>query len=275
VQAKALEFFKRAGFSPPAELDWEWEERLGMGVHQFAAVGNVKGDPAKQFLLRYDADEERVESTWFPNGYPFPVIPELQGGNLDVVDCSQRVEEELERLGWLSETKQRYAPDGTPIYDDRTKSYVIVFRDGYELANADKQWVFNSEATLRINKDSGEILEFNLTSQEPVQDQKFAITAEEALVAIRNYKQQPIPEEAPIKFDAENYRLVLVKGGTLVGGPARYLEPLDKPRLCYEIDARLQPEDVLILTTQVDTETAEVLGQLSFLPSNQQREMGL
>jgi len=83
---------------------------------------------------------------------------------------------------------------------------------------------------------------------------------------IRNEGQEPIPEDAPIKFDTQNYRLVVAQKHSENWGPVKYQGELVS-RLAYEIDAYLQPENDLIMTSLVDTETGELLGQLDYQPS--------
>lgn len=275
ADAAAREFLSRLGMQLPEAWEAEWEERSTPGLHEYSAQITLPETRAKPILIRINAiDGLSVEALWMPGGYPLPASADLQGGDLDAIDCEKRAETALDHVGWLSETRSKYQPGGSPIYDDPSKSYVIVHRDGYSAnLNGKDEWVFSAESTIRVNKVSGEIAEMNLMHLPEVTGQKTAIPMEEVLTSIRNKGPQPIPESAPVRFDTQNYRLVVADKGRAYWGPAR-LELPGTPRLCYEIDGFLQPEDQLIMTTRVDMETGDVLGQVTFLPSNQQKALG-
>lgn len=269
------DFLGKLGLQLPATFEARWEEREGSGAHEYSAFISGNQDSKKPLLVRIDAANGlKVESVWMPGGYPWPANSELQGGDLDEIDCEKRAAAALDRVGWLSQSKQKYQPGGSPIYDDPTKSFIIVHRDGYSLRiNGKEEWVFNAESTVRVNKVTGQIAEMTLSLLPEVMKQKADIPMDEVLVSIRNKGPQPIPEAAPVRFDTQNYRLVVADKGVKTWGPAEFTHA-GQPRLCYEIDGFLKPEDQLIMTTRVDTETGDVLGQVTFLPSNQQKALG-
>lgn len=262
------QFFTKLGFTVPADLQFEWEEKQGLGEHEISALLVNPAQPAATTLLRYSVKQQRVVSVWFTNGYPFPSDDKLKGGPLDFFGCKDRAEEALNRVGWLNpETRQEYHPGPNPLFDGKSNSYIVTFRDGYWMGSGDdKQWVINADATLRVRADTGVIAEMTVSELEQVASQPQSITMEKAVFLIRNEGDQPIPEDAPIKFDTDNYRLVLGQKRSDEWGPVKFQGQLQS-RLAYEIDAYLQPENYLVLTSLVDTETGDVLGQLDYQPS--------
>jgi hypothetical protein len=144
----------------------------------------------------------------------------------------------------------------------------VIFRDGYWLdPSAKKQWVYSSEATMRVHANDGSIAEMTLSEQEQVHGQPMTITLEKATFMIRNEGEMPIPEDAPVRFDTDKYRLVVTQKRSDSWGPAKY-QGASIARLCYEIDAYIKPEDQIIMTSLVDTETGDVLGTLDYQPMN-------
>lgn len=263
------EFLTSIGYTLPEGLTYRWEERNGLGKHEVAVELRDPAKPEQPALLRYDVAAQQVTSLWFMQGCPFPIAKELQGSKLDYYGCKAIAEQAIERSGWLpGDTQQIYQPSANPLYDGKTDSYIIVFRDGYWLGKADNaKWVYDKEATLRIVAGNGSIAEMSLVSQQPVQNQPETITLERAEYLIRNEGQMKLPEKMPVEFDLKNVRLTVVPKYVTATGPATYnLKP--DYRLCYEIDTYILPERELILISRVDTETGELLGQLDFQPSN-------
>jgi len=266
--APITKFFTDLGFTMPADLTWEWEEKQGLGEHEVSAAFHTPAKPAAVVLVRYSLTKQRMVSVWFTNGYPFPIAADLQGAKLDFFGCKDIAEKALNRVQWLNpDTRQEYHPGPNPLYDGKSNSYIVTYRDGYWFGSGkDAKWVINSEATMRISAADGAIAELTLSEMDPVQAQPMSITLEKAVFMIRNEGQEPIPEDAPIKFDTQNYRLVVAQKHSENWGPVKYQGELVS-RLAYEIDAYLQPENDLIMTSLVDTETGELLGQLDYQPS--------
>jgi hypothetical protein len=262
-------FLEALGFTLPAGLIYEWEEKQGLGAHEVAVAIHNPAKPGMLALARYAIDKQRVVSAWFPYGYPFPIDPAMTGKKLDFYGCRDLASKALDRVGWLNaETRQEYHPGPNPLYDGKSASFVVIFRDGYWLGGGeDKQWVLNADATFRVHDADGTIAELSLSELPEVQDQPMTVTLDKAVFSIRNTGEQPIPQDAPVRFDTQEYRLVLANKGTEAFGPAKYNAGM-KSRLCYEIDAYIQPEEELIMTSQVDTETGEVLGRLDYQPQN-------
>lgn len=262
-------FLTSIGYTLPADLTYRWEERNGMGAHEVAVELRDPAQPDKPALLRYDATANQVISMWFLQGCPFPISADMQGTKLDYYGCKDIAEKALERSGWLpGATRQLYQPSANPLYDGKSDSYILVFRDGYWLGKAESaKWAFDKEATLRIVAKTGSIAEMSVEVQQPVLSQPQTITYDKAVFLIRNEGEMKISEKMPVQFDAKNVRLSVVPKYETATGPATYnLKP--DYRLCYEIDAFIMPENELILTSRVDTETGELLGQLDFQPSN-------
>jgi hypothetical protein len=264
-----LAFFDAVGFTLPEDLDYKWEERTGLGAHEIAMQLVNPAQPAKPLLLRYRVDNEQVVSVWFPRGYPFEIDPEMTGENMDYYEVEDLVEKAMDRLGWLNpETRTVHQPGPNPLYDGRSDSFVVVFRDGYWIGEGeDARWAYNQEATMRVSAADGSFAEMTLSAFDPVMHQPITCDLESAVFNIRNQEGQAIPEDAPVRFDTENYRLVVHQEGLDHWTDQGYERALVN-RLCYEIDAFIQPEDALIYTFLADTETGKVLGQIEFRPTN-------
>ena len=266
--AAVVDFFRQAGFDVPDELETDWEEREGLSAHEFSVELVNPARPEALGLVRYRADIGHVASVWFPRGYPFEIAEELQGSDMDYYDVEDLVEKMLDRLGWLNpETRTVYQPGPSPIYDGRSDSYWVVFRDGYWIGEgADAVWAINKEASMRVVAGTGEITEMTISEFKEVKTQPRTIPLERAVFNIRNREGQAIPEDAPVRFDTEGYRLV-VHQNSLDHWTEEGFELALVDRLCYEIDAFIMPEDALFMTCLVDTETGKVLGQMDFHPS--------
>jgi len=260
-------FFTKLGFDVPADLDVKWEEREGLDSHEFALELHNPARPDRLALLRYEVETSSVISLWFPRGYLFDIEESMRGENLDYYGVEDLVEQALDRLGWLDpDTRTVYQPGPNPIYDGRTDSYVVVFRDGYWLGEGDDAvWAYNKEATMRAHAADGSFAEMTLSEFPPILNQPRTIPMERAVFNIRNQEGQAIPEDAPVRFDTENARLIVHQQGLDHWTDAGYERALVN-RLCYEIDAYIQPEDALVWTFLVDTETGKVLGQIDFMP---------
>jgi hypothetical protein len=111
-------------------------------------------------------------------------------------------------------------------------------------SGADEQWVYNEDATVRVYADSGMVAEMTLSTMDEVQDQPISLALDRAEHFLRNNGENPIPEGAPIRFDLDNKRLVIGQRSVEELGPAKYTSEMES-RICYEIDAYLQPEDIL------------------------------
>jgi hypothetical protein len=129
------------------------------------------------------------------------------------------------------------------------------------------KWVVNQEVTTRIGAKDGTLLEMTLAAYPQAPPQPFTISVEKAIYQIRNTGEMKIPEQAPVRFDTEHVRYAVATKYEDGFGPAKYGAKAVY-RLCYEIDAYIMPEDELIMTSRVDTETGELLGSLNFQPSN-------
>jgi hypothetical protein len=171
----------------------------------------------------------------------------------------------------MGEHRASFKPGGQVLYDGRSDSYVLVFRDGYNIGG-NGQWVVNKEATLRIVKGSGELAEFNYDEHDPLESPPLTATDEQLEYAVRNYHETPLPPNAQVLIDLANKRLVLARPTELAYGPAQYGLP-QAVRAYWEIDVYLLPAKELIWTSRVDTEKAEVLDQLYYLPMSQREEI--
>lgn len=264
-------FFETLGFSVPENLTIKWEERQGLGQHELALELRDPQRPDKLAMVRYQIDNQRVVAVWFPRGYPFDIEESMRGKDLDYYGVKDLVEKAMNRLSWLDpDTRTVYQPGQSPIYDGKTNSYVVTFRDGYYLGDGpDRKWVYNKEVTMRVHADDGSFAEMTISVLDPVMHQPQTITMEKAVFNIRNQEGQAIPEDAPVKFDTdpEKVRLIVHQTGLDHWTDAGYERALVN-RLCYEIDARIQPENELVWSFLVDTETGKVLGQIDFMPSN-------
>lgn len=259
------DFISSVGFEIPDGLDYEWEERKGLGAHEIS-VGIFNPDkPGELALLRYSLDHNAVVSMWFPTTCPFTNPNEHTGAALDYYNCKDIATKILAEVGWLNpDTMQEYHPGPNPLFDKGTNSYIVIFRDGYWYGSGDdRKWIYNQDATVRIYADTGSIAEMTLSKMDEVQDQPISLSLDSAEYSLRNSSDYPIPQGSPIRYDLDNYRLVIGQRSIKAKGPAEYTSRLED-RICYEIDSFLQPEDILMMTGLVDTETGDVLGQVSY-----------
>ena len=268
-QPKFTDFLESLGMTGLAGADGQFEERWGLKTHEVSAQLANPEQPGQMALIRYSLTDNRVVAAWFPAGYPFPTEVNSLNGELDYYEAKSHAEKVLDDLGWLNpETRTVYQPGANPLYDGRTHTYILLYRDGYWLDESAKdKWIVNQEATLRVNSQTGEIAELSISHSEPIFDQPFAISLEQSLYYIRNEGEVPIPEDAPIRFDLDNVRYVIDMADETLYGPAEYTLG-NQQRICYEIDSYITPEDELIATFRVDTETGAILGQLDFQPSS-------
>jgi len=254
------------GIQMPQDCDVTWEERDGLGSHEAAARIAVPQSPTNPVFARYDVDAGKVISLWFPQGPPLPLPDETHGKKLDYYGCRDLAVKALDRVGWLpGGTRVEFKPGPNPLYDAPSDTYFVVYRDGYWMDKS--AWVTNKEVTVRVVAGTGAISEMTLLELSPVSSQPRTITLERAEFVIRNQGTMKIPEKAPIRFDEKNARLVVAQRRHFAWGPAQYTTRLES-RLCYELDMYIQPENDLILSSRVDTETGELLGELNFQPSS-------
>jgi len=266
--AYVVGFLEQLGYEVPSDLEYEWEERQGLGQHEVAFALHNPAEPKGTALVRYKVEPAGVASLWFPAAQPFPIVDqELQGQDLDYYEVEELAVRNLDRVGWLNpETRTLFQPGGNPLYDGRTNSYVVTYRDGYWLGEGDDaQWVYNGEASIRIHANDGSIAEMTLVAHDPVHGQSLSVPLDTAVFKIRNEGTNPIPEEAPVRFDSDNYRLIVYEARLEQVTDAGYEMALVN-RLCYEIDGLILPEDALIITGLVDTETGKMYGQIDYQP---------
>lgn len=264
-------FISDAGYVLPPDSTFEWEERQGLGAHEIACAIFSPSENLTTALVRYSIEHQQIVSIWFPAGNNLIQTQQKNSTDLDFYDCQQIVENLLASVGWLNpDTRQYYQPGSNPLYDSRFNTYIIVYRDGYFL-DGDKQgqWVTNIEATVVVSADDGSISEMTLSILDEVNGQKIVITPDRAAYMIRNQEDFAIPPKAPLEIDTINYRLVIGVKKEIAWGPARYSLRMI-PRLCYELDGYILPENELILSALVDVVTGEVLGQISFMPTGVQ-----
>jgi len=262
-------FLGRLGMQMPQDCEVTWEERDGLGSHEVAARIAVPQSRTMPVFARYAVDAGKVISVWFPQGPPLPLPDEAHGKKLDYYGCRDLAVKALDRVGWLpGGTRVEFKPGPNPLYDAPSDTYFVVYRDGYWMGRGDKAaWVINKEATVRVVAGTGAISEMTLLELPPVSSQPRTITLARAEFVIRNQGTMKIPEKAPIRFDEKNVRLVVAQHRDFAWGPAQYTARLES-RLCYELDMYIQPENELILSSRVDTETGELLGELNYQPSN-------
>jgi hypothetical protein len=262
-------FMTDMGYTLPAAAAYRWEERDGMGAHEVAVEIRDPLKPTQPVLLRYNVAKKQMASMWFPSGCAFPIAAGMQGSKLDYYGCKDIAEKALNSAGWLpGDTRDVFQPSANPLYDSKSDSYIVTYRDGYWLGKGEgAKWVTDKEATIRVIARNGNVAEMTLAENEPVMNQPLTINYERAVFLIRNVGDMKITEKMPVKFDTDKVRLIVVPKFGQADGPAKYnLTPAY--RLCYEIDAFIQPENELILTSRVDTETGDIMGQLDFQPSN-------
>lgn len=246
-------------------LNIRCEERKGLAAHEVAVEFSKPGDFEKAILLRIDVKSKQVVSLWLPTGYVLPAAAHLTVQNLDYYDAERLARDLLDRAGWIPADKRvLYQPGPNPLYDQRTDSYVIIFREKYQLASH-SDVAYATEASVRIGGGSGALMEMTLTLNEQVQRQPVAIDRSRLDFIVRNIEDTALPEDAPVKVDSENARLMVytkrsqeTQNGVLVGKAV--------PRLSWEVDTLLEPEGDLVFTNLIDTETGEQLGSLSYMP---------
>jgi hypothetical protein len=269
-KSKFTDMLTTLGFVVPADLEVQYEERWGLNTHEISAQITFPTQPDKPCLMRYSFEEDKVVALWLPQGYPVDSsLIALSSTAQDYYEIKATSESILNTLGWLNpDTRTLYQPGPNPLYDGRTDSYILLYRDGYWLDEKTKdKWVINSEVTMRIHGSDGALIEMSISETDPIHDQPLTMGMDQILFRIRNNGEMPIPEDAPIRFDTENLRYVIDMAKDVYYGPAKY-ELGQRQRLCYEIDAYITPENELIATYRVDTETGDVLGQLDFQPSS-------
>lgn len=266
--ANVVGFLGQLGYEVPPDIEFEWEERQGLGQHEVTFALRNPAEPKGTALVRYKVEPAGVASLWFPAAQPFPITDqELQEQDMDYYEVEELAVRKLDSVGWLNpETRTLFQPGGNPLYDGRTNSYAVTYRDGYWLGEGDDaQWVYNSEVSIRIHANDGSIAEMTLVEHNPVHGQSLSLPLDTAVFKIRNEGTNPIPEEAPVRFDADNYRLIVYEARLEQVTDAGYEMALVN-RLCYEIDGFIQPEDALIITGLVDTETGKMYGQIDYHP---------
>jgi hypothetical protein len=265
---KVTGFFSELGFEIPADVNYDWEDRAS-AVSRELAIHFVNPDyPERIVLARYLVERDEMAAVWFPGPYPFDLRePLTTEEELDYYAIEDIVRTALDRVGWTDpQTRELYQPGSSPLHDGRTNSYIIVFRDGYWLD--DETWVYNQEVTSRVLAGSGRIAELTYSNLDEVADQPIELSVDDAAFIMRNEGEQPLPDdESIVKIDRENYRLVVHQKRREQWTDTGYELALDN-RLCYEIDAYIQPENELIMTARIDTETGEMMGQIDFLPDN-------
>jgi len=266
---KFTSFLSALKYTVPAQLSYRMEEFDGLGKHEVSAELTDAAKPGQPVLMRYDVSADKITSLWFPQGNAFASDAPGAAKKLDYYGCERLAKDTLKDVGWLpGDTLQPFQPSPNPMYDSKTDSFVVVFRDGYWLGSGNAaDWVTNKEATLRVTASTGQIAEMTMLQLPEVKSQPRTIDFKKAEFLIRNEGSMKIPETAPIRFDEKNVRLVVAMRAKKGEGPAEYTLT-EEPRLCYEMDMYILPEDELIQTSRVDTETGEILGQLDFQPSN-------
>nr|MDQ3024257.1 hypothetical protein [bacterium] len=270
----AREFLMQLGYQLPAELTAKWEESDGLGLHEATGALRGKGEAEDQgVLLRYNIEQKRFESIFFP-GTPWP-NSKLVEVAVDAPEAEARALALRNAAGWLSDEAEKYQPGANPLFDGSTETYVLVFRDGYLVKTPKGEKVaVNGEATIRVHKPTGQVVELNLQTM-PETKGSFTATDEEIAFAVRNKGNEKYPENAPIRIDTENMGLIVARNKKTVYVPAR-LELSTDWRLAWSVNTYIQPEDELIATSWIDVEKpADILGQLNFLPTNQANMTGL
>ena len=264
-----LEFFTTAGFTVPADATFEWEERSGIGEHELAVEMRNPADPSTVALVRYQIETGSVVSAFFPRGYPFPIDGELAGEDLDYYAVEEIAVKLMDRLGWLDpETRSVYQPGPNPLYDAHSDSFFVAYRDGYWLGEGEgARWVYNGETTMRIRASDGLVIEMSVSNLPEIRKQELSLPLERTKMIIRNKENRPLPDTDAIRFDLENVRYVVHQRRLDHWTSAGYEIAL-VPRLCYEIDTYIMPEDELVLTTRVDATSGDILGEIEFMPTN-------
>lgn len=267
---QASAWLTKLGYKIPADVTYIWEEREGLGGHEVTGLAVGKGkDASSGALLRFNVDEERFESLFFP-GTPWENST-LAKSSVDAPEAEKRADTMRTTAGWLSDKAEKYQPGANPLYDGDTATYVLIFHDGYLMDTPKGQKLaVNGEVTIRVHKPTGQVVELNLTTMPEVKNANFKATDEEIKLAVRNKGRQKYPPEAPIRIDLDSASLIVARNKTQRYAPAE-IEELGEWRLCWAVDTFIQPEDELILTSWVDVENSDVLGELYFMPTSQTR----
>jgi hypothetical protein len=266
-RTKVDEFLALAGFVKPEGLSYRYEERSGMGASEMSIELAENSEAGRSAMFSYDNTKGSFGSMWVP----FPGLLKLQEQyrkqDLDYYDCVAITEGIIDRLGWQkAETRESWYPGAAPLYDGKSDSFIVTFRDGYWY-DPEKQetWISNSEVTVRIIAKTGDIAEINYLSFPEIHDQPINADIASADFQIRNFSDEPIPEEAPVRFDYENVRLLISAKKPTVLSPGDYASQIQN-RIVYEVNAYIQPENELVLGSLVDAETFEVLGRITYMP---------
>ncbi|MCB1220321.1 MAG: hypothetical protein H7A35_13590 [Planctomycetales bacterium] len=261
---KVLSFLDTAGFDVKDDAVLRFEERTGMGVSETSIELSYASDPQATVLFRYDNNDKTFSSMWSPNPEVLNMKSEFRKSGMDYYECEDLVAGMLDRLGWQNpETREAWYPGASPLYDGKSDSYIVTFRDGYWYDPAEQtHWVYNSEATVRVIASTGHIAEINYRAFEQISDQPIQDNIADADFNIRNYRNEPIPEGA-VEFDYENTRLLITEKKPELVSPGDYRSQVED-RIVYEVNAYLEGE--LVLGSLVDAETFEVLGRLYYAP---------
>ena len=265
-RAKVREFLTQAGFELNDDLSYRFEERTGMGASQLSIEIAESGETQRNALISYNIKDQIFGSVWIPFPGLLKLKPEFQKTELDYYDCVEMTDGILNRLGWQNpETRESWYPGAAPLYDGKSDSFIVTFRDGYWL-DPEKQetWITNSEATVRIVASTGDVAEINYLDFPEIHDQEINPDIASAEFQIRNYGDQPIPEGA-VRFDFDNARLLITAKKPTVITPGDYSSQIQN-RIAYEVNAYIVPEDELVLGSLVDAETFEVLGRINYMP---------
>jgi hypothetical protein len=264
----ASAWLTKLGYHIPADVTYSWEERDGLGAHEISGLAVSKGmDASAGALLRFNVDEESFESLFFP-GTPWPNA-NLTKASVDAPEAEKRANALRVTAGWLSDEAEKYQPGANPLYDGNSATYVLIFHDGYLVDTPKgKKTAVNGEVTVRVHKPTGQVVELNVTTMPEVKDAKFKVTDNDIKVAVRNKGRQAYPESAPIRIDVDGASLIVARDKKPQYGPAEIQESGDW-RLAWAVNTYIQPEDELILTSWVDVENGDVLGELNFLPTSQ------
>lgn len=264
---KVVQFITDAGFELRDDLVLRFEERTGMGVSETSIELSFENNPEDTVLFRYDNNDKTFRSMWSPVPGTLKLKPEYRNSDMDYFDCEDEVEGMLDRLGWQNpNTRESWYPGASPLYDGKTDTYIVTFRDGYWYDPAvQEHWVFNSEATVRVVASTGDIAEINYRAYEQIHDQPIQEDVSKADFQIRNYGNEPIPPDAPVRFDFDDVRLLIVEKKPEMITPGDYRSQVVE-RIVYEVHAYIQPEDELVLGSLVDAETFEVLGRVNYMP---------
>jgi len=265
---EATAFLTKLGYQVPADVGFRWEDRDGFGSHEVTGLAVKKGGEGA--LLRYNVDSKRFESLFFP-GTPWP-NSKLPKASVDSTEAEKRANSMRLLAGWLSDKAEKYQPGPNPLYDGQTGTYVMIFHDGYLLKTpkGEKEAV-NGEATLRVHKPTGQIVEWDLQTMPEIKTANFKASDNEIKSAVRNKGRQKYPENAAIKIDLADAALIVARNKKQAFAPAEIEEP-GEWRLAWSVDTFIQPENELILTSWVDVENTDVLGELNFLPTSQSRQ---